>query len=321
VVWRWILSHLAAFLVNAAAFRLHDVNISAGVIEQGEPMQKWLCWVVLSVWMGLALAQAEGPALLLAQVYEGEGEGEGKLDLPGYWVSEKYDGVRAYWDGRQLRFRSGRVVAAPAWLTAALPNQPLDGELWLGRGQFQKLLGIVRKEQPVDAEWRQVRYMLFELPGGAGSFTMRLEALRGIAHRIGQPWLQVAPQFRVADAVALKKRLREVLAGGGEGLMLHRADAPYVTGRSEVLLKVTPERDAEATVIGHLPGKGRFAGMLGALQVKTPEGRVFRIGSGFSHAERRQPPPLGSVITYRYRELSRDGVPRFARYLRRYQPL
>lgn len=272
--------------------------------------------LVLMIWLLQALlVQAEALPLLLAQTYEG------KVNLGEYWVSEKYDGVRAYWDGRQLRFRSGRVIAAPRWFVDALPPQPVDGELWLGRGQFETLVGIVRKEQTVDTEWRQVRYLLFELPGALGSFTARLETLRGLVQRAAVPWLQVAPQFRVANDAALKKRLREVLAAGGEGLMLHRAEVAYVTGRSEVLLKVTPGREAEAEVVGHLPGKGALLGMLGALRVKTPEGVVFKIGSGFSHAERRQPPPLGAVITYRYRELTRDGVPRFARFVRRYQAL
>ncbi len=260
---------------------------------------------------GLAAPGPEAPPLLLAEVLRGD------VDLSRYWVSEKLDGARAVWDGRSLRFRSGRPVPAPLWFVAGLPPEPLDGELWIGRGQFEALSGIVRRQQPRDEEWRRVRFMVFEQPDGAGSFSERIERLRAIVVRAGVPWLQMVEQFRVADRAALQARLDEVVAGGGEGLMLHRADAPYLTGRSDALLKLKPLLDAEATVIAHLPGRGRLAGMMGALRVETPAGLRFQIGTGFSDALRRAPPPVGSLITYQYRDLTRDGVPRFASYLRR----
>jgi len=258
-----------------------------------------------------ALAAPAAPPLLLAEVLRGD------VVLADYWVSEKLDGARALWDGQSLRFRSGRPVPAPAWFIAALPPEPLDGELWLGRGRFAELSGIVRRQQPRDDEWRQVRFMVFEQPDGAGSFTERVERLKAIVARAGVPWLEVVEQFRVADRAALQARLEAVVAAGGEGLMLHRADAPYVTGRSDALLKLKPRLDAEATVLAHLPGRGRLAGMMGALLVETPSGVRFQLGTGFTDAERREPPPVGAQVTYVYRELTRDGVPRFASYWRR----
>lgn len=258
-----------------------------------------------------ALAAPVAPPLLLAEVLRGD------VALADYWVSEKLDGARALWDGQRLRFRSGRAVPAPEWFVAGLPPEPLDGELWLGRGRFAELSGIVRRQQPRDDEWRQVRFMVFEQPDGAGSFTERVERLKAIVARAGVPWLQVVEQFRVADRAALQARLDAVVAGGGEGLMLHRADAPYVTGRSDALLKLKPRLDAEATVLAHLPGRGRLAGMMGALLVETPSGVRFQLGTGFTDAERREPPPVGAQVTFVYRELTRDGVPRFASYWRR----
>ncbi len=270
---------------------------------------------------GGALAQpagaAEGaaaPSMLLANVYGGH------IDPSAYLVSEKYDGVRALWDGKTLRFRSGRAVAAPAWFIARLPAQALDGELWLARGKFDTLSGIVRKDVPVDAEWRLVQYMVFELPGAAGSFAERAQLLRELAQRTGWPALRAVEQSRVTDRKALQRRLNETVAHGGEGLMLHLANAPYSTGRSDVLIKLKPYLDAEATVVGQRPGNGKYAGQLGALQVQTPEGRRFFIGTGFSDAERRDPPPPGSRITYRYRDLTSTGLPRFASFLRVYNP-
>ena len=258
-----------------------------------------------------ALAAPVAPPLLLAEVLRGD------VALADYWVSEKLDGARALWDGQRLRFRSGRAVPAPEWFVAGLPPEPLDGELWLGRGRFAELSGIVRRQQPRDDEWRQVRFMVFEQPDGAGSFTERAERLKAIVARAGVPWLQVVEQFRVADRAALQARLDAVVAGGGEGLMLHRADAPYVTGRSDALLKLKPRLDAEATVLAHLPGRGRLAGMMGALLVETPSGVRFQLGTGFTDAERREPPPVGAQVTFVYREMTRDGVPRFASYWRR----
>ncbi|WP_442881008.1 DNA ligase [Aromatoleum sp.] len=249
------------------------------------------------------------PAPTLAAVYRDE------IDPAAYWVSEKLDGVRALWDGRVLRFRSGLAIAAPPWFVAGLPRQALDGELWIARGAFERLSGVVRKREPVDAEWRQVRYMVFELPQAPGSFTERRAAIASIAAR-GPAWLQAVEQFRVADREALRRRLDDVVAAGGEGLMLHRADAKWVAGRSDVLLKLTPWLDAEARVVAHRPGKGRLKGMLGALEVESPDGKRFRIGTGFTDRQRRDPPAIGATVTYRYRELTAKGMPRFPRFLR-----
>lgn len=257
-----------------------------------------------------SLATAGDLPLLLAERFKGD------VDVSHYWVSEKLDGVRAHWDGRQLRFRSGNPVNAPAWFVAGLPAQPLDGELWLGRGRFDQLSGIVRREVPDDAQWRRIRYMIFELPEAEGSFTERIGQIGAIAARADVPWLQPVEQFRLPDARALQTKLDEVVRAGGEGLMLHRADAPYATGRSAALLKVTPWLDAEARVVAHIAGKGNNAGLLGALRVEMPDGKRFAIGSGLSDAQRRDPPPVGTLITYRYRELTRNGIPRFPRFLR-----
>lgn len=269
----------------------------------------------LGVWAEPPIASAKSmaevaPAILLAEIYRDS------VDVTAYWVSEKLDGVRAIWDGRVLRFRSGRVVPAPAWFIAGLPQEHLDGELWLGRGQFDALSAIVRREQPEDAAWHRVRYMIFELPGAAGTFSERIARLEQIIGTAGTPWLKAVDQFRVPDQVALRQRFDAILRAGGEGLMLHRTDAPYLTGRSDVLLKLKPWLDAEATVIGYVPGRGKYTGLMGGLRVETSEGKRFVLGTGFNDAQRHQPPPLGALVTYRYRELTARGIPRFARYLR-----
>ena len=241
------------------------------------------------------------------------------LDPAGYWVSEKLDGVRALWDGRLLRFRSGRTVAAPAWFIAKLPATPLDGELWMGHGTFDALSGAVRRTQPLDAEWRKVKFMVFELPKAEGTsttFTQRIWQMQALVKAAGWPQLQAVEQTEIANHAALQARLKSVIATGGEGLVLHRASAPVTNGRSEVLLKLKAVHDAEAEVVGHMPGKGKFEGMLGALEVQTAGGQRFKLGTGFSDAQRQNPPAIGSTVTYTYRDVTPSGKPRFASFLR-----
>lgn len=234
------------------------------------------------------------------------------IDPRPYLVSEKLDGVRALWDGQALRFRSGRAIAAPAWFLAQLPKTPLDGELWTARRGFDAVSATVRRTEPVDAEWRLVRYNVFELPAGEGSFEQRAEKLKAFASGVIVP----VEQTRLASNAALRDKLKEVVAAGGEGLMLHRADSPVASGRSDLLLKLKPQADAEAVVVGHEAGKGRLAGQLGALELQTPEGVRFKLGSGFSDAQRRDPPPVGATVTYRYRDVTPGGKPRFASFVR-----
>lgn len=268
-------------------------------------------WVVALVLCAVFPVKAvDAPPFLLAKTIGKDTE------VARYLVSEKLDGVRALWDGQALKTRSGKTLNAPAWFVEKFPARPLDGELWAGRGRFERLTGIVRKEKPLDAEWREVRYMVFELPDAPGTFRERVRDMRGIVGEAAVPWLQVVEQSEVGSRQELDRRLARVVRAGGEGLMLHRADAPYSTGRSDDLLKMKPFHDAEATVIGHVPGKGKYKGMLGALRVRTEGGIEFSLGGGFSDAVRREPPPVGTVVTFRYRELTDRGIPRFASYYR-----
>ncbi|NMM28673.1 MAG: DNA ligase [Glaciimonas sp.] len=250
------------------------------------------------------------PPVLLAQNFNDA------IDPSAYLVSEKLDGVRALWDGTTLRFRSGRIIPAPDWFIANFPAHPLDGELWMGRRKFDRLSAAVRRDSPRDAEWRQISYQVFEWPQAPGTFSERIAALQVSVARANLGWLQLVPQVRIANRQALQARLQQVVRAGGEGLMLHRADALWQTGRTDALLKLKPQLDAEAKVIAHLPGKGKYQGLCGALLVESPDGQRFRLGSGMSDAQRRAPPPVGSIVTYRYRDRTPNGLPRFASFMR-----
>ena len=278
-------------------------------------MSRPILYFVLAVMVvflsAMAMAETRArPALMLANVYQGQ------QPLSAYWVSEKLDGVRAYWDGKQLLSRQGNRFAAPGWFTVDFPDTPLDGELWMGRGTFSTLSGAVRRSTPEPAQWRRIHYMVFDMPGAVGTFDQRLRKLRSLFARPHSPYLKLIRQFRVKDHDQLMTHLHEVVHGGGEGLMLHLGRAAYHGYRSDDLLKLKPVQDAEAKVLAWLPGGGKYQGMMGSLLVVTPEGRRFRVGTGFSDQQRAHPPAIGSVITYQYRGYTSSGLPRFPSFLR-----
>ena len=193
---------------------------------------------------------------------------------------------------------------------------PLDGELWMGRGTFETLSGIVRRHVPEDDPWRNIRYMVFDLPAHPGVFDERLARMKELL--AGLDPLRIAPvdQFRVGDLDELTALLNHVVDQGGEGLMLRRGGSRYLAGRSDDLLKLKTHQDAEAVVVAHLPGKGKYTGMMGSLLVEMPDGRRFRLGTGFSDETRRSPPPIGATVTYKYHGKTGSGLPRFASFLR-----
>ncbi len=256
---------------------------------------------------GEEVASIEAP-VLLAEPWDGV------VDVSDWWISEKLDGVRAYWDGTQFLSRLGNLFAAPEWFTAGLPKVPLDGELWLDRKQFQKTVSIVRRKDQSE-HWRQIRYIVFDAPVLREPFEQRMEYLNDLVRSHGPQYAVAHAQTRCLGVSHLKDELQRVEALGGEGLMLRQPASHYVVGRSSTLLKVKTFHDAEARVVGHQPGAGRHKGRLGALLVRLPDGTEFSVGTGLSDAEREIPPPVGSLITFRYQELSDGGVPRFPSYV------
>lgn len=272
-------------------------------------------WIAALAIIWLTLLPSPSPAAALPQL-ELVDVYHGGIDLPAYWVSEKFDGVRGYWSGQQLLTRQGTVIDAPDWFTANWPTSAMDGELWAGYGKFSTTSVIVRTASHDDPRWHQISYHVFDLPDHDGSFDARVPIILQTVAALHQPWVVAVQQFHVSNESALQAALQKVLARGGEGLVLHRGDAAYLGGRGVGLLKVKPYEDAEAKVIEILPGKGRLSGKMGALRVRTPDGRRFAIGTGFTDAQRAHAPAIGSWITYRFNGLTATGLPRFARFLR-----
>lgn len=248
------------------------------------------------------------PGVLLAQSWDRE------QDLSGWWLSEKLDGVRAYWDGEVFLSRLGNRFYPPDWFVKTLPKEPLDGELFGGRKKFQETVSIVRRQDGSDL-WKRITFEVFDAPAHEGPFEERLEHCRNLVEQVSVPHFSVLDHLLCRDTAHLLAELKRVEELGGEGLMARQPGSGYQAGRSYTLVKIKNFLDAEATVVGHQKGTGKHKGRLGSLLVELPNGIQFSVGTGLSDAQRESPPAVGAVICFRYQELSRDGVPRFPSFV------
>jgi hypothetical protein len=227
-----------------------------------------------------------------------------------------FQGVRALYDGHGGFFsRNGNRFPAPDWFSAGFPKYPLDGELWCGRGEFQQAVSIVRSEKRA-ADWKFVKYLVFDTPLHPGKFEERLEAIRDAITQEKTPHAVAVGQVKCSGKAHVIAEMRKVIDQGGEGLMLRQPGSRYQHGRSSTLLKVKEFTDAEALVMSHEMGQGRNQFRMGALHCELPNGKQLRVGTGFSDAQRNKPPKKGSIITFKYQELSDEGIPRFPVFLR-----
>lgn len=249
------------------------------------------------------------PALLLAHTWDTT------TDLSGWWMSEKLDGVRAYWDGKTFISRLGNQYLAPDWFTASLPDVPLDGELWGGRKQFQRTISIVRRQDRSD-HWKSITFLVFDAPKMDAHFEERLAFCENILQVRPSPHARLVEHTRCRGIDHLRDELSRIEALGGEGLMMRKPGSKYDVGRSSSLLKVKTFMDAEARVVEYVAGAGRHKGRTGALVVELANGKKFSVGTGLSDKERDNPPPVGSIITFRYQELTDGGIPRFPSFVR-----
>jgi DNA ligase-1 len=264
----------------------------------------------LGSFASLPAVATQPPALWLANSYLGN------ENLTDYWVSEKYDGIRGFWDGNQLVSRSGKSLNPPTWFVQAWPTQALEGELWTGRGQFEQAASVVQQKQASDDAWRAMHFMVFDAPTPRKTFTERMGLYQSVVKQVSKPWVQAVDQKHIESHAALKTLLHQTVQAGGEGLVLHRGGSLYQSGRNSDVLKAKLALDAEAKVVGHELGQGKHAQRTGALWVETPQGLRFKLGTGLTDAQRENPPAVGQWVTYRYRGLTDKGVPRFASFER-----
>lgn len=239
-----------------------------------------------------------------------------EINVADYWVSEKLDGIRGYWNGEKLFTRTGNTIKTPTWFTKDWPKTALDGEIWSQRNEFENIASCVAQQKENNSCWQKLQFMMFDLPKHQGTFSQRIAAMQTLISNHQSPFFQMVEQVKIPTKKILYKKLEQIVQMKGEGLMLHHKDARYKQGRNKQLMKLKKYQDAEAVVIQHLEGKGKYRNMLGSLLVKTASGMQFKIGTGFSDLLRSNPPPIGSIITYQYIGKTKRGVPRFASFKR-----
>ncbi|KAK7114823.1 uncharacterized protein [Littorina saxatilis] len=256
------------------------------------------------------VAQHISVSVLLAHKYD-----EKANDPVGWWISEKLDGVRAFWNGRCFYSRLGNAFYAPAWFTKDLPqNMTLDGELFGGRGLFQSTVSIVKTAECDN--YKKIKYHVFDTPSlEAKPFEERIQAIKDYFEEKKPKYAVFVEHTKCTSKKQLDDQLKYVLDRGGEGLMIRKPKSKYERTRSTTLLKIKKFYDAEAIVIGHEKGKGKNQFVCGALRCKMACGMEFSVGSGLTDKDRRNPPKKGSIITYKFQELSKSGKPRFPTYL------
>lgn len=238
------------------------------------------------------------------------------LDWKNQLFSEKLDGIRGIWTGSQLLTKQGKPIFAPHWFVQDLPDYPIEGELWAGRGEFEHVLSVVMDNTPDEEQWKTITFMIFDLPSHLGDFSARYAAQINLVKRMHVSHIQYIPHHEAISEQNVTTHLNEVVNGGGEGLMLRDKNAVYQAGRNSGMMKLKIINDAEAQVIGYVAGNGKYQGQMGSLIVKMPNGITFKIGTGFNDEQRQNPPKIGTQITYRYNGFTKNGIPKFARYWR-----
>jgi len=252
---------------------------------------------------------AQKPDLLLLKEYK-----EG-LHVSGWLMSEKLDGVRAYWDGTKLISRGGKVFKAPFWFIKDFPPFAIDGELWSKRGDFDNISGIVRKQKAHKA-WGQLTYNIFEVPNQKGALLARLGILKVYLDKNPNKYIKILKQSTCKDVKHLKSFLKDIEKKGGEGVVIRNPDAPYIAKRTSKALKVKSFQDAECEVVGYNSGKGKYEGFIGSLACKIENDNIVNIGSGLSDKERKNPPKIGSIITFKHQGWTKNHKPRFPVFMR-----
>ena len=261
-------------------------------------MVKWIIFFIPFILL------AQKPDLLLLQTYKDQ-------NISGWVMSEKLDGVRAYWNGENLISRGGKTIYAPQWFTKEYPPFEIDGELWTKRGDFENIVSIVRDQAP-SVHWKEVKHYIFEVPHAEGNLTVRLEKVKPYKSR----HLIIIPQVKIRDKKHLKVFLREVEQKGGEGVVVRDPSMPYIDKRTSKALKVKSFHDAECKVIGYTKGKGKYKGLVGAIRCEMENDTLFKVGSGLTDNFRNNPPPIGTIITFKYQSFTKYGKPRFSVFLR-----
>ena len=225
-----------------------------------------------------------------------------------WYMSEKLDGVRAYWDGKKLLSRSGRVFAVPSFFIKNFPKHKLDGELWSKRADFSNVSSIVNRKTPHKG-WDKLTYNIFEVPDVKGTLLERLSIVKSTKY------IKIIKQIKVKNKKHLEEFLKYIEQKRGEGVVVRDGTLPYYTGRNRDALKVKSYIDEECEVVGYREGNGKYKDAVGSLLCKMSNKNIIKIGSGLSDTQRVHPPKIGAIITFKYYGLTSKGNPRFPVFL------
>ncbi len=259
--------------------------------------------ISLSLLASLSLF-ASKPDLLLLKTYTDQ-------NTTNWVMSEKLDGIRAYWDGNQLLSRNGKKIHAPQWFIKDYPSFKIDGELWTKRDDFENISSIVRDKIP-GKNWSQIKHYIFEVPNAKGDLFQRLEKVKAYEN----DYILVLPQILIKNKQHQKDYLNEVEEKKGEGIVVRNPNALYINKRTYQALKVKNFKDTECKITGFTKGKGKYLDKVGAIICQLQNQITFKIGSGMDDKFRNNPPKVGTKITFKYQNLTKYGKPRFPVYLR-----
>ncbi len=238
---------------------------------------------------------------------------QGNENISGWVMSEKLDGIRGYWNGSSLQSRKGKKIHAPEGFTANFPPFELDGELWIKRGSFEQTQSIVMDKNP-SKDWQKITYNVFEVPNTKGDFIQRLEKAKRWFEAHPNQHVRFIEQTICKDREQLESFLNAIIVQGGEGIIIKNPSALYRAGRSDQILKVKRFEDMEGEVLKVTMSDK--TPRIASLTLKLPDGKVFKLGSGFDTAISQNPPKIGQKVTFRYYGLSARGIPKFAVFMR-----
>ncbi len=244
------------------------------------------------------------PQLLLLKTYSDQ-------NISGWVMSEKLDGIRAYWNGKKLLSRNGKEIFAPTWFTKDYPPFEIDGELWTKRGDFDNISSIVRDKIP-SKYWKDIKHHIFEVPNAKGNLFERLNKVKPYENNI----IKIIPQIKIINKSHLKEFHKKLEILGAEGVVVRDPKASYINKRTSKALKVKSFQDTECRIIGYTQGKGKYKDKVGAIICKMENKVIFKIGSGLSDKFRTNPLKIGTIVTFKYQNITKNGKPRFPVYLR-----
>jgi DNA ligase-1 len=239
----------------------------------------------------------------------------GDEKIANWFMSEKLDGIRGFWDGKKLYTRKGVIINPPPWFVRDYPPFELDGELWSDRKSFEFIQSTVMKKKP-SGDWEKITFNIFEVPNAGGDFPSRLQKAKDWFAGHNNTTARIIPQIICKDKEHLMAFLNKIESQGGEGVIIKDPKVNYHGGRSPHVLKVKNFDDMEGVVMAINKGKGKFESVMGSLTVMLENRIVFNLGSGFSNNIRKNPPGIGSVVTFKYYGFTKNGKPRFPSFLR-----